>query len=98
MKKSIWSLEKSWKIVSEKGYEPCDKLKMLKRMKFLQVKQLEDIYYKMILPNIMYSISVWVSCSLAFIEDIDKLHNKAARPIHDILTNLLCWSPGSKSH
>ena len=41
----------------------------------------------MILPNITYCISVWGSCSMALFEDIEKLHTKAARQIHDIPTN-----------
>ena len=31
-------------------------LKMLKRMKYLPVNQLKDIYFKMILPNVTYCI------------------------------------------
>ena len=61
-------------------------LRSLKRMKFLQVKHLEDIYFKMILPNITYCISVWGSC-LALFEDLEKLHIKAARQIYDIPFN-----------
>jgi hypothetical protein len=60
---------------------------MLKRMKLLRLKQLQDIYYKMILPSITYCISVWGSCSQALFEDIENLHIKAARQIHNIPTN-----------
>ena len=57
-------------------------------MKFLEVKQLEDIYYKMILPNNKSGISVWGRCSIDLFEDIEKLHIKAARKIHDIPANI----------
>lgn len=61
-------------------------LKMLKRMKYLPVNQLEDIYFNMILPNVTYCISVWGSCSHALFEEIENLHMKAARQIHDVPT------------
>ena len=78
----------SWESHIDKLHESFSaQLKMQKRMKFLQVKQLEDIYYKMILPNITYCVSVRGSCSMALFEDIEKLHTKAARQIHDIPTN-----------
>ena len=54
------------------------------------MKQLEDVYYKMILPNITYciqSVSAWGSCSIALFEDTEKLHIKAARQIQNIPTN-----------
>lgn len=34
-----------------------------------------------------YCISLWDSYSIAFFEDIEKLHIKAAGQIHDIPTN-----------
>ena len=55
-------------------------------MKFLPVNQLEDIYFKMILPNVTYCISVWGSCSHALFDEIENLHIKAARQIHDVPT------------
>ena len=59
---------------------------MLKRMKYLPVNQLKDIYFKMILPNVTYCISIWGSCSLALFDEIENLHIKAARQIHDVPT------------
>ena len=60
---------------------------MLRKIRFLPTKQLESIYYKMILPNITYCLSVCGSCSLTLFEETEKLHIKAARIIHNIFLN-----------
>ena len=42
--------KRSWESHIDKLYKSCSaQLRVLKRMKFFQVKQLEDIYYKMFL-------------------------------------------------
>jgi len=60
---------------------------MLRKIRFLSTKQLEGIYFKMILPNITYCLLVWGSCSLTLFEEIEQLHIKAARIIHNIPIN-----------
>ena len=60
---------------------------MLRKIRFPPTKQLESIYYKMILSNITYCLSVCGSCSLTLFEETEKLHIKAARIIHNIPFN-----------
>lgn len=47
---------------------------MLKRVGYLPVKQQEDIYFKMILPNVFYSLLIWGICSTALFEKVEALH------------------------
>ena len=47
--------------------------------------------------QIISTVYVWGRCSIDLFEDIEKLHIKAARKIHDIPANI-CWSPGVKWH
>ena len=45
---------------------------------------LETIYYKTIIPSVLYDISVWGSCSPALMDDINRIHLRATRIIHNI--------------
>ena len=56
--------------------------KSLKRISYLSTKELESIYFKLIIPHINYCISVWGNCSTSASETIEALHVKAARLIH----------------
>ena len=47
------------------------KVTVLKRIKFLPKPILESIYYKTVIPSVVYGISVWGSCSSALMDDID---------------------------
>jgi hypothetical protein len=46
------------------------KLSVLKRIQFLPNSALETVYFKTILPSILYGIVAWGSCSSALMEDI----------------------------
>ena len=63
-------------------------LKSLKRISYLSTKELESIYFKLIIPHINYCISVWGNCSTSASETIEALHVKAARLIHRLPSSL----------
>ena len=63
-------------------------LKSLKRISYLSTKELESIYFKLIIPHINYCISVWRNCSTSASETIEALHVKAARLIHRLPSSL----------
>ena len=56
-------------------------LKSLKRISYVSTKELERIYYKLIIPHINYCISVWGNCPISAFEPIEALHVKAPRLI-----------------
>ena len=62
---------------------------MLKKMRHLPSKLLEDIYFKTIIPHVTFSISVWGSCSPATFAEIDRLHLRAAKIIHSLPKNIM---------
>jgi len=73
------------------------KLKSLYKMRFLNQINLKEIYFKGILPSILYCIAVWGGCSNVEMQKINRIHIKAARfiqrikksvPDHDILDNV----------
>ena len=64
------------------------KVAVLKRIKFLPKPILETIYYKTIIPSVLYGISVWGCCSSALIGDVDQIHLRATRIIHNIPCNI----------
>lgn len=49
---------------------------------------LESIYYKTVIPSVVHGISVWGSCSSALMDDIDRIHLRATRIIHNIPCNI----------
>ena len=55
----------------------CDsfsnKVSVLKRIKFLPKTVLQTIYYRTILPSVLYGIVVWGSCSQSLLDDIDRI-------------------------
>ena len=59
------------------------KVKQLK-MKSLPSKVLESLYFRGILPSSIYGIAVWESCSPALMEELERVHRRAARIIHKI--------------
>ena len=63
-------------------------LKSLKRISYLSTKELERIYYKLIIPHINYCISVWGNCPISAFEPIEALHVKATRLIHRLPSSL----------
>ena len=64
------------------------KVAVLKRIKFLPKPILETIYYKTIIPSVLYGIAVWGSCSSALMDDIDRIHLRATRIIHNLPCNI----------
>ena len=55
------------------------KLSLLRHMRFLPQKQLEDFYTKVILPSVTYGLTVWGSCNKTHLNNLDKLHARAER-------------------
>ena len=60
------------------------KITVLKKLRFLKQKQLEEIYYKTIIPQDTYCISRWGNCSPAIFDNIEKQYIRAARIIKRI--------------
>ena len=67
----------------------CNQINMLKRIRHLPSKLLEDIYFKTIIPHVTFSISVWGSCSPTTFAEIDRLHLRAAKIIHSLPKNTM---------
>lgn len=61
-----------------------NKVAVLSRIKFLPIPTLEDIYYKTIIPSVLYGIVVWGSCSSTLTDDIDRIHLRATRIIYNL--------------
>lgn len=59
------------------------KVGALKRMRQLPPKVLEEIYFKSIIPAVIYCILVWGNCSSALLNSLNPIHDRAARLIHD---------------
>ena len=51
-------------------------------MNFLPKHMLEDFYWKVIFPAIMYGILVWGSCGKTQFTALEKMHARAAHVIH----------------
>ena len=45
---------------------------------------LEEIYYKSVIACVVYAISVWGTCSKATFNELEKIHERAARLIYNI--------------
>tara|TARA_B100001146_G_C16162045_1_gene426112 strand:- start:171 stop:902 length:732 start_codon:yes stop_codon:yes gene_type:complete len=60
------------------------KIKLLKRLDYLPLKVLEQIYYKTIIPSVVYCISVWRSCPPSTFDMIEAVHAKAAHLIYHL--------------
>ena len=59
------------------------KVGALKRMRQLPPKVLEEIYFKSIIPAVIYCILVWGKCSSALLNSLNPIHDRAARLIHN---------------
>jgi len=78
-----------------------NKVAVLKRIKFLPKPVLETIYYKTIIPSVLYGIAIWGSCSSALLDDIDRIHLRATRIINNLphyihsdhITDAPHWNP-----
>ena len=60
------------------------KVKMLRRISFLPKATLETIYYKTVIPSVLYGMAVWGSCSDYLMKDLELIHLRAARLIHKL--------------
>ena len=60
------------------------KLKKLYHIRFLNQNYLYEIYFKGILPSILYCIAIWGGCTKTQIDKINTIHIKAARFIKRI--------------
>ena len=60
------------------------KVKMLRRISFLPKATLETIYYKTVIPSLLYGMAVWGSCSDYLMKDLELIHRRAARLIHKL--------------
>ena len=59
-----------------------NKLNLLKRSSLLSKNALLDLYFKIILPSVLYGLVVWGGCSNAdLLESLEILHRRAARII-----------------
>ena len=62
---------------------------VLKKMRYLSPKLLEEFYFRTVIPQITYCISVWGNCSVAKLYEIENLHIKVGRFIHRVPQNIL---------
>ena len=75
----------SWaKHVKSVSSSYSSKVKMLRRISFLPKAILETIYYKTVIPSVLYAIVVWGSCSDYLMKDLELIHLRAARLIHKL--------------
>ena len=56
-------------------------------MRYLSTPLLEEIYFKTVVPQINYRISVWGSCSIPLFNELEKQHLRAARVVHKMPEN-----------
>ena len=57
---------------------------LLRRISFLPKATLETIYYKTVIPSLLYGMAVWGSCSDYLMKDLELIHLRAARLIHKL--------------
>ena len=62
----------------------ASKLSLLRRMRFLPQKQLEDFYTKVILPSVTYGLTVWGSCNKTHLNNLEKLHARTGRIVYGL--------------
>ena len=61
-----------------------NKLNLLKRSSFLSRNALLDLYFKIILPSVLYGLVVWGGCPNAeLLHSLEVLHRRAARIIYN---------------
>ena len=75
-------------------YEIWRKNRILRTMKGLPSRVLEEINYRGIVTSITYCSSVWGLCSLATFDALEQLHIKAAELIHKFDgLQIVKWKP-----
>lgn len=78
-----------------------NKVKKLFQMRQMPKSTLSSIYFQGILPSVLYGIVVWGNCSPALMNNIEKIHIRAARFIHRLkrtvpdtsVISLVKWLP-----
>ena len=58
------------------------KVGQLRRMSYLPIKVKEEIYFKTIISTVTYGIIVWGTCLPSLMNDIERIHARAAKIIH----------------
>lgn len=61
-----------------------NKVGALKRMKYLPVKTLAEIYFKTIIPSVTYGILSWGNCSTTLLSHLDTVHSRTTRIIYNL--------------
>ena len=62
-----------------------NKLNLLKRSSFLNRNAQLDLYFKIILPSVLYGLVVWGGCSNTdLLQSLELLHRRAARIIYNL--------------
>ena len=64
----------------------AQKFGALKRMTYLPVRTLQEIYFKTIILSVTYFILSWGNCSTAVLSHLDSVHSRAARIIWPVLS------------
>ena len=62
----------------------ASKLSLLRRMRFLPQKQMEDFYTKVIMPSVTYGLVLWGSCNKTHFSNLEKLHARAGRIVYGL--------------
>lgn len=77
--------DKSLKMVT-KSYSA--KLLQLKRLRYLPKSVLEKIYYQSIVAGVVYCMPVWGTCSPSKFNELELIHERAARIILNLPRNV----------
>ena len=63
------------------------KIAVLRRIKFLPSSILQTIYFRTVLPSVLYGIVVWGSCSPALMDDLERKHIRASKLVFKLPKN-----------
>ena len=64
------------------------KLSQLKRLRYLPKSVLEKIYYQSIVAGVVYCMPVWGTCSPSQFNELELIHERAARIIFNLPKNV----------
>ena len=45
---------------------------------------LEAVYFSSIVPSATYCVTIWGTCSLTLLQDLERIHTRAAKIIHNL--------------
>ena len=80
----------TWRDQLEKTHKSLSsQYRVLTKMRNLLPKLLEAFYFRTVIPQITYCISVWGNCSVAKLYEIENLHIKVGRIVHRVPQNIL---------